>query len=77
MRSISATDAKNRFGEVLEQARAEPVHVHRNGRDVAVVLSVEEYQRLTAQRSGHNPAVVKAHAESTKRYGRVYAALAK
>ena len=38
MSAISATDAKNRFGQVLESARTEPVHVQKNGRDVAVRL---------------------------------------
>ncbi len=46
MADISATDAKNRFGQVLEMARTEPVHVQKNGRDVAVVISSEEYRRL-------------------------------
>ncbi|MEO6013348.1 MAG: type II toxin-antitoxin system Phd/YefM family antitoxin [Devosia sp.] len=46
MSSITATDAKNRFGQMLEMAQAEPVHVQKNGRDVAVVISPEEYSRL-------------------------------
>ena len=45
MSTITATDAKNRFGQVLEMARSEPVRVQKNGRDVAVVLSPEEFER--------------------------------
>jgi prevent-host-death family protein len=79
MAAMSATDAKNRFGEVLELARKEPVRVQKNGRDVAVVLSAEEYQALVlrAQERRVDPLVVKLHGESVKRWGKVYEALAK
>lgn len=41
-------DAKNRFSAVVEAARrGEPQHVTRRGVDAVVVLSAEEYQRLT------------------------------
>ena len=46
MSTISATDAKNRFGELLEMARKEPVRVQKNGRDVGIMVSPEHYQRL-------------------------------
>ena len=79
MTQISATNAKNRFGEVLEMARTEPVHVQKNGRAVAVVLSPEEYRRLQSEsvRPAVNPAVARLHEESVKRFGKVYDALAK
>lgn len=47
MKSMSAKDAKNSFGLLLDQARAEPVEVQKHGRPVVVVISVEEFQRLT------------------------------
>jgi prevent-host-death family protein len=79
MSSITATNAKNRFGEVLEMARTEPVHVQKNGRDVAVIVSPEEYARMQgeANRPAVNPLVARLHEESLKRYGKVYEALAK
>jgi prevent-host-death family protein len=78
MTDISATDAKNRFGQVLEMARTEPVHVQKNGRDVAVVLSPEEYRRLRAADAPRvNPAVARLHEESHKRWAKVYEALAR
>lgn len=43
---MSAKDAKNAFGLLLDNARAEPVTVEKHGRAVVVVLSVEEYERL-------------------------------
>lgn len=79
MAAISATDAKNRFGQVLEAVRSEPVHVQKNGRDVAVILSPEEYRRLqeNASKPAVNPLVMKLHKESVERFGKVYEALAK
>ncbi len=79
MAKISATDAKNRFGQMLEIAQAEPVHVQKNGRDVAVVLSPEQYRQLVDDRGKPevNPLVIKLHAESVKRWGKVYEALSK
>lgn len=79
MNTITATDAKNRFGQVLDMAQAAPVHVQKNGRDVAVVLSAAEYESLVAERSRPrvNPRVEALHRESMKRWAKVYEALAK
>ena len=79
MAEITATDAKNRFGQVLEMAQAEPVRIQKNGRDVAVVLSAEQYARLVAANEPPrvNPLIMKLHGESVKRWGKVYDALAK
>lgn len=46
MKSMSARDAKNAFGLLLDMARAEPVTVQKHGRPVVVVLSIEEYERI-------------------------------
>jgi prevent-host-death family protein len=46
MRTMSAKDAKNSFGMLLDFARAAPVQVAKHGRPVVVVISVEEFQRL-------------------------------
>jgi prevent-host-death family protein len=46
MRSFSATDAKQRLAALLDAAQREPVVIRRQNRDVAVVLSAEEYERL-------------------------------
>lgn len=46
MQTMSAKDAKNSFGLLLDRARAEPVQVEKYGRPVVVVVSVEEFQRL-------------------------------
>lgn len=44
---VRATDAKNQFGHMLDMAQREAVLIEKNGRSVAVVLSNEEYNRLT------------------------------
>ena len=46
MKTVSAKDAKNGFGRLLDTARAEPVTVEKHGRPVVVVLAIEEYERL-------------------------------
>jgi prevent-host-death family protein len=79
MAEITATDAKNRFGQVLEMAQAEPVRIQKNGRDVAVVLSPEEYGKLLAQAGTVKvrPIVEKLMARSIEKRRSLYEALAK
>jgi prevent-host-death family protein len=79
MSTITATDAKNKFGQVLDEAQHEPVHVQKNGRDVAVVISAAEYQRLRAASEPPkvNPRLEALIDESMTRWGEVYKALAK
>ena len=63
---------------MLEMAQREPVRVQKNGRDVGVVLSPEEFARLSSQpESGPSPLVRKLHEDSVKRWGKVYEALSK
>ena len=45
MKTITALEAKNRFGEVLETAQRQPVSITRNGRPSVVMISAESYQR--------------------------------
>ena len=42
MKTLSARDAKNRFGEFLDMARREPVLVTKNDRPVGIFLSIED-----------------------------------
>jgi prevent-host-death family protein len=48
MRTFTSADAKNHFGELIDTARAAPVAVTKYDRTVVIVLSVEEYDRLTS-----------------------------
>jgi prevent-host-death family protein len=46
-RSVPATQAKNRFGEILQTARdSGPVFIERHGQAQAVVLSIDTYNKL-------------------------------
>ncbi len=47
MKSLPAKDAKYGFGRLIDVARTEPVMISKHGRPVVVVMSVEEYERLT------------------------------
>lgn len=48
-RSVPATQAKNRFGEILQTVRdAGPVFIERHGQAQAVVLGIEAYKKLTS-----------------------------
>lgn len=77
MAEITATDAKNRFGQVLEMARVEPVHIQKNGRDVGVVLSPEQYKALQDAVPKVRPAVEQLLAKSVERRRSLYEALAR
>ena len=46
MTIVSATHAKQNFAAILDQSQREPVRIQRHDRDVAVLVSAEEYQRL-------------------------------
>jgi prevent-host-death family protein len=46
MKTMSAREAKNAFGLMIDTARAEPVLIEKHGRGVVIVISVEEYGRL-------------------------------
>jgi prevent-host-death family protein len=60
MQRMSARDAKNGFGKLIDLARAEPVAIEKYGRSVVIVMAVEEYERLSGKaekpRSGATPA---------------------
>jgi prevent-host-death family protein len=46
MKVVSATDAKQRFAALLDAAQKEPVVIRRQNRDVAVIISAEQYERI-------------------------------
>jgi antitoxin Phd len=46
MRTVTASEAKQGLAAVIEAASREPVMIQRQKRDVAVVLSPREYERL-------------------------------
>lgn len=46
MKTVSATEAKQRLAALLDAAQREPVRIRRHDRDVAVIISAEEYDRI-------------------------------
>jgi len=46
MRTVTASEAKQGLAGVIEAAAREPVVIRRQKRDVAVVMSIQEYERL-------------------------------
>lgn len=53
-RRLGVAEAKGKLSEVLRDAAQGPLIIHSRGRDLAVVLAIEEYERLTA---GQQPSV--------------------
>jgi len=48
MQTFTANDAKQKFGELMDQALQEPVSITRHGRPSVVVTSDAEYRALLA-----------------------------
>lgn len=48
MKVESATNARVHFGRVIENALVEPVLIEKSGRTIVVVLSFDEYRRVSA-----------------------------
>ncbi len=67
MKTINATDAKNRFGELLDSAQSGPVAIQKNGRDVAVLMSKSDYERSASSRTV-NPLVAHFHDEAMEKF---------
>jgi prevent-host-death family protein len=50
MPSISATKASQNFAALLDAAQREPVRIQRHSRDIAVLISAAEYDRMRQDR---------------------------
>jgi len=50
MKSISSTEAQNRFGELIEKVQREPMTVSRKGRPVMVMMSIHDYEAVNVAR---------------------------
>lgn len=48
MNSLSANEAKTQFGDMLLQVQRAPVQINKNGKPVAVVISMDEYENFEA-----------------------------
>jgi prevent-host-death family protein len=69
MRQFSATEAKQRLAELLDAAQREPVVIRRQKRDVAVVMSPQEYDRLRGLNVAELERLVRRVSARAKRRG--------
>jgi prevent-host-death family protein len=76
IRVVTSTEAQNQFGKLIEDAKKEPVMIQKNGRDQVVVLSVDEFNKITNERDV-NPLVKNSLERSLKRWDKLYESLAK
>ena len=53
MDTITASDAKKTFGDVVMKAQKEPVWINKHGKNVAVVMSASEFADIQALREKH------------------------
>lgn len=63
MKSMSAAEAKNGFGLLIDTARQEPVKIEKHGRPVVVMISIEEFERLSALQPSPPPLTEKKQGE--------------
>ena len=52
MKSVFATDAKQKLAALLDAAQREPVVIRRQNRDVAVIMSAAEFERMRDLNAG-------------------------
>ncbi len=50
MKTFSAKEAKQHFGELMDTVQREPVSIEKHGRPVAVMISEVEYEEMKLER---------------------------
>ena len=50
MKTFSAKEAKQHFGELMDTVQREPVSIEKHGRPVAVMISEVEYEQMKLER---------------------------
>ncbi len=48
MNALSANEAKTQFGDMLLRVQRAPIQINKNGKPVAVVISMDEYESFEA-----------------------------
>ena len=46
MKVVTANEAKTQFGNMLLNVQRAPVQINKNGKPVAVMVSIEDYERI-------------------------------
>ncbi len=67
---VTATEAKNRLGQMLEHCQREPVTIEKSGRRHSVLISAAKYDALVAaeRRAGQEPPPPRTSEEFYARY---------
>ncbi|MEM8652182.1 MAG: type II toxin-antitoxin system Phd/YefM family antitoxin [Pseudomonadota bacterium] len=76
LQSVNSTTAQNQFGKLLDDAQKEPILIRKNGRDCAVIVSVETYSSLT-QRSTVDEQISQSLIRSKKQWDGLFRRLSK
>lgn len=63
---VAATDLKNKLGQIIDQARREPVLVQSHGRDTVVILDHAEFARLCQLATPQSATIVADPSASAK-----------
>ncbi len=48
MKALSANEAKTQFGDMLLNVQRAPVQINKNGKPVAVMVSINDYEMMEA-----------------------------
>ena len=76
MTTVSATHAKQNFAALLDQVQRGPVMIRRHDRDIAVVISAEEFERIRKDRWDEFNRLSAIAAEQAKAHGLTESVLA-
>ena len=77
MPSLTALDAKNRFGQLIEMAQRSPVTITKNGRPSVVVMSAADFERRRQNTGKRVLAAMDRMADEAKKNGLTDKKLAK
>ena len=69
MQTLTANEAKTRFGEFIDRVQREPAQVMRHNRVVAVMVSAEDYQTMRAFYADRLSHTMNETAEAASRAG--------
>jgi prevent-host-death family protein len=50
MEALTANEAKSQFGDLLLKAQRAPVQINKNGKPIAVVMSMDDYEGIEAMK---------------------------
>lgn len=77
MKRFTATEAKNRFGELLDTSGTEPVEILKNGRPFRVLVDADEFNRLIEAANAVDGTLQSSLDRSLTRWDKLYEALAR